>query len=443
MRAQRAQARLEGIQKAIAPFAGRHTGRLFRECIRHLVVEGEHDGPLAWKVSIEQPGADAGARGHIPQSGGLVAALANEPDCRFVQLAPHGFACGSAAGWTASFSGLVIFSKHVYDNYAMKIVIPGGSGQVGTMVARAFHEEGHEVVVLGRRPRTMPWQMVEWDGARLGPWVNSLDGADVLLNLTGRSVNCRYTPANRREIIDSRVRSTHVLGQALTEVRRPPAVWLQASTATIYAHRYDAANDEIAGIIGGDEVDAPDTWRFSIDVARAWELAFNEVPAPATRKVTLRSAMTMSADRGGVFDALLALVRRGQGGRIGDGRQYMSWVHEADFIRAMHWRDALVPGEGRRSPCTVDHAELPLSAAVIRVGEAPDDVLRRHALAEERQPLGAVARVRPRLGRDRADERLGPGDDAAHGEEPGAAPRHPTGGLRGRRRKSSRSRRPR
>ena len=219
----------------------------------------------------------------------------------------------------------------------MKIVIPGGSGQVGTMVARAFHEEGHEVVVLGRRPRTMPWQMVEWDGARLGPWVNSLDGADVLLNLTGRSVNCRYTAANRREILDSRVRSTRILGQALTDVNRPPAVWLQASTATIYAHRYDAANDEITGIIGGDEVDAPDTWRFSIDVARAWELAFNEVRAPATRKVTLRSAMTMSADRGGVFDALLALVRRGQGGRIGDGRQFMSWVHEADFIRAVHW----------------------------------------------------------------------------------------------------------
>src|SRR5688572_2320018 len=219
----------------------------------------------------------------------------------------------------------------------MKIVIPGGSGQVGTMVARAFHEEGHDVVVLSRRPRTMPWQVVEWDGARLGTWVNSLDGAGALLNLTGRSVNCRYTAANRREILDSRVRSTRILGQALTEVHRPPTVWLQASTATIYAHRYDAANDEITGIIGGDEVDAPSTWRFSIDVARAWELAFNEAQAPGTRKVTLRSAMTMSADRGGVFDALLALVRRGQGGRIGDGRQFMSWVHEADFIRAVHW----------------------------------------------------------------------------------------------------------
>jgi uncharacterized protein len=150
-------------------------------------------------------------------------------------------------------------------------------------------------------------------------------------------VNCRYTAANRREILDSRVQSTRVLGRALAEVGRPPRVWLQASTATIYAHRYDIANDELTGVIGGDEIDAPDTWRFSIDVARAWEQAFDEVSLAATRKVVLRSAMTMSADRGGVFDALLALVRRGQGGRIGDGRQFMSWVHEVDFIRAVHW----------------------------------------------------------------------------------------------------------
>jgi len=219
----------------------------------------------------------------------------------------------------------------------MKIVIPGGSGQVGTMVARAFHDEGHDVTVLSRRGRLAPWRIVEWDGVHLGPWVSTLEDTDVLLNLAGRSVNCRYTAANRREIVESRVQSTRVLGKALTDVNRPPRVWLQASTATIYAHRYDAANDENTGLIGGNEIDAPDTWRFSIEVARAWEQAFDEVTCAGIRKVTLRSAMTMSADRGGVFDALLALVRRGQGGRIGDGRQFMSWVHEVDFIRAMHW----------------------------------------------------------------------------------------------------------
>jgi uncharacterized protein (TIGR01777 family) len=219
----------------------------------------------------------------------------------------------------------------------MKIVIPGGSGQVGTMLARAFHAEGHEAVVLSRRPSVRPWRVVEWDGSRPGAWTRELDGADVLINLTGRSVNCRYTAANRREILDSRVLSTRVIGQAIAQVDRPPQVWLQASTATIYAHRYDAPNDEVSGIIGGDEGDAPEVWRFSIDVARAWEQTFDEAAVPQTRKVALRSAMTMSADPGGVFDSLLALVRRGQGGRIGDGRQFMSWVHENDFIRVVRW----------------------------------------------------------------------------------------------------------
>jgi uncharacterized protein (TIGR01777 family) len=219
----------------------------------------------------------------------------------------------------------------------MKILIPGGSGQVGTMLARAFHADGHDVVVFSRKVRRLPWRVVEWDGVSLGTWANELDGAEVLINLTGRSVNCRYTVRNQREIMDSRVRSTRVLGDAVTRASRPPRVWLQASTATIYAHRYDAPNDEVSGIIGGNEAHAPATWRFSIDVARAWEQAFSEISAPSTRQVVLRSAMTMSADRGGVFDALLALVCRGQGGRLGDGRQFMSWVHEQDFVRAVRW----------------------------------------------------------------------------------------------------------
>src|SRR5262249_29072222 len=114
-------------------------------------------------------------------------------------------------------------------------------------------------------------------------------------------------------------------------------VWLQASTATIYAHRYDAANDEASGILGGAEPNAPDTWRFSIDVAKAWEQAANEAVVPNTRKVLLRSAMTMSPDRGGVFDVLLGLVRRGLGGKNGDGRQFVSWIHDLDFLRAVKW----------------------------------------------------------------------------------------------------------
>jgi uncharacterized protein (TIGR01777 family) len=127
------------------------------------------------------------------------------------------------------------------------------------------------------------------------------------------------------------------IGRAIADARRPPRVWLQASTATIYAHRYDAANEEDTGILGGDEPDAPETWRLSIDVARAWEAALDEAITPHTRKVKLRSAMTMSPDAGGVFDTLLRLVRFGLGGRAGDGRQFVSWIHEMDFINAVRW----------------------------------------------------------------------------------------------------------
>jgi uncharacterized protein (TIGR01777 family) len=219
----------------------------------------------------------------------------------------------------------------------MKLVIPGGSGQVGTLLARAFHADGHEVVVLGRQPNAAPWRTVAWDARTVGAWAMEIDGADIVINLAGRSVNCRYGPENRRQIMESRVDSTRAVGEAIARASRPPRTWLQASTATIYAHRLDAPNDEATGILGGNEPDAPDTWRFSIDVARAWERTLADAPTPQTRKVALRSAMVMSPDRGGIFDTLLALVRRGLGGTSGSGRQYVSWIHEADFVRAVSW----------------------------------------------------------------------------------------------------------
>jgi uncharacterized protein (TIGR01777 family) len=219
----------------------------------------------------------------------------------------------------------------------MKVVIPGGSGQVGTVLARAFHSEGHGVVVLSRDPKPQPWRVVVWDGATISDWKTELEGADALINLAGRSVNCRYTAARRREILESRVLSTRALGRAVAQAVRPPRAWLQASTATIYAHRYDAAHDERSGVLGGNEPNAPSTWRFSIDVARAWEQAFDDVRLDCTRKVTLRSAMTLSPDRDGVFDTLAGLARRGLGGRAGDGRQFMSWIHYQDFVAAVRW----------------------------------------------------------------------------------------------------------
>lgn len=220
----------------------------------------------------------------------------------------------------------------------MKIVLPGGSGQVGRLLARAFVRDGHEVVVLSRRvhPEAAA-RVVQWDGRTVGPWAGEIDGADVVINLAGRSVNCRYTPHNRREIIDSRVDSTRAVGAAIREASKPPRLWLQAATATIYAHRFDAANDEATGIIGGDEPGVPETWRFSIDVAKRWEGALERsLPLPATRTILMRSAIVLSPDRGGIFDVLLGLVRHGLGGTVGDGRQYVSWIHEADFIRAVY-----------------------------------------------------------------------------------------------------------
>ena len=219
----------------------------------------------------------------------------------------------------------------------MKIIIPGGSGYVGTVLARALHANGHEVVVLSRTKRNAPWRTIEWDGETLGKWTDEFEAADAIINLAGQSVNCRYTAANRRIITESRLKSTRIVGEAIARAWTPPRVWLQASTATIYAHRYDAPNDEATGIIGGAEPNAPETWRFSIDVATSWERALKDSPTPNTRRVAMRTAIVMHPDSGSPFDMLLRLVRFGLGGQAGDGRQWMSWIHESDFVRAVTW----------------------------------------------------------------------------------------------------------
>lgn len=253
----------------------------------------------------------------------------------------------------------------------MKIIIAGGSGQVGTILCRAFHASGDEVVSLSRSPGNTPWKTVQWDARTLGPWTSALSGADVVINLAGRSVNCRYGKENRREIIDSRVDSTRVIGEVIAACTNPPKAWLQASTATIYAHRYDRANTESTGVLGGDEPGVPETWRFSIDVAKAWELATVQAETPRTRKVLLRSAIIMSPDRGGAFDMLLRLVRFGLGGTEGDGRQFVSWIHEDDFVRAIRW--------------IIEHEEIegPINLA------APNPLPNREFLRDLRKAWGA------------------------------------------------------
>ena len=241
----------------------------------------------------------------------------------------------------------------------MKVVIPGGTGQVGTALRRALRSDGHEVVVLTRRAAGQG--QVFWDGERLGPWAREVDGSDVVINLAGRSVSCRYTKGNLTEMMRSRVRSARVVGQAIASADRPPRAWLQMSTATIYAHARGAPNDEVTGVIGGSEEGVPGYWAFSVDIAQAWERELDEAKVPATRKVALRAAMVMTPDRGGVFDVLSRLARLGLGGPVAGGEQYVSWIHEDDFTAAVRFivdQDSLAGPVNLASPGPVRQRDL-------------------------------------------------------------------------------------
>lgn len=219
----------------------------------------------------------------------------------------------------------------------MKIVLPGGSGQIGQFLARHFLAQGHDVVVLCRGAAVPSGRTVSWDGRSLGDWANEIDGADLVINLAGRTVNCRYTPENLEQMMNSRVDSTRIVGQAIEKAARPPTLWLQMSTATIYAHRFDAANDEVTGIIGGNEKDVPAYWGYSVEIAKNWEKTLEEANTPKTRKVALRASMVMSPDREGIFDVMSRLVRLGLSGAAAGGKQYVSWIHDRDFIRAIEF----------------------------------------------------------------------------------------------------------
>jgi len=219
----------------------------------------------------------------------------------------------------------------------VKIVIAGGSGHVGAVLLRRF-TDNHEVTLLSRSSRPVTGvRSVQWDGKTTGEWSTVIDGSDVVINLAGRSVNCRYGAKNLREMMDSRVDSTRVIGEAISTAAKPPKVWLQMSTATIYAHRFDAPNDEATGVLGGDEPNAPPKWVASIEIAKAWERTLQEAETPSTRKVAMRSAMVMAVDKDSVFDVLQGLSRHWLGGRIGNGKQFVSWIHEHDFANAVEF----------------------------------------------------------------------------------------------------------
>jgi uncharacterized protein (TIGR01777 family) len=268
----------------------------------------------------------------------------------------------------------------------MRIVIPGGSGQIGTVLARHFHHHGHQVTVLSRAPKPAPWRVVIWDARTDGAaWTSALEESDVCINLTGRSVNCRYYGANRREMYNSRIVSTRLLNNVIASLKQPPRLWLNASTATIYRHALDRPMDEATGELGGDEPGAPDTWNFSIKIAKDWEAAFFETQTPKTRKIAMRSSMTFNPDKGSVFHVFSNLVRCGLGGAQGSGDQYVSWIHEADFVRAIDFLIASESVSGTVNICSPNplrnrefmrvlrdswhrHFGLPASAWMIEIG---------------------------------------------------------------------------
>ena len=217
-----------------------------------------------------------------------------------------------------------------------RVVIAGGTGFIGTFLQERLAARDYDIVVLTRHPKPDQGRVrcAQWDARSTGDWTGELDGADAIINLTGRSVNCRYNQQNRREILASRVESTRVLGEAIARSRDPPPLWLNMSTATIYKHTFDRPMDEATGIIEATP-EAKDA--FSIDVALAWEQTFNDAPTPATRKVAMRTAMVFAANDGGVYRTLRSLARWGLGGPIAGGHQFISWIHEEDYTRAVEW----------------------------------------------------------------------------------------------------------
>jgi uncharacterized protein (TIGR01777 family) len=222
-----------------------------------------------------------------------------------------------------------------------QIVLFGANGFIGRYLARHYQRQGREVVCVARSRRgwSGDGMFLEWDGRSIGPWALALEGAERVINLAGRSVNCRYHEANRREILESRVASTRVIGEAIAACRVPPRLWMNSSTATWYRHAEDRPQDEWTGEPGSG---------FSVEVARAWEEAFFAAAVPgATRKVALRAGMILGNEPGTVFDVLRRLTRRGLGGSMAGGGQRVSWMHLEDFIAALDfiaaepWRDGV------------------------------------------------------------------------------------------------------
>lgn len=210
-----------------------------------------------------------------------------------------------------------------------KIIIPGGSGFLGQSLATYLSTKGYQVIILSRKAlaSTPNISYQVWDGKNLGEWAKSFEGAEAVINLAGRTVNCRYNKKNKQEIYDSRLESTAVIAEGIRQCTQPPKLWMNSSSATIYRHALDRPMDEFTGEQGEG---------FSVDVCQKWEKTFEESNTPHTRKITLRMSIVLGKN-GGALRPLNNLVRLGLGGTQGKGNQYISWIHEKDLHRMFVW----------------------------------------------------------------------------------------------------------
>ena len=210
-----------------------------------------------------------------------------------------------------------------------KLIIAGGSGFLGQVLANHFQPNFREIVILSRGTKETDGKVryVNWNAQGPGGWVKELDGCDVLINLTGKNVNCRYTKKNKEEILNSRLKSTHALGEAIRHAQTPPKIWLQAASSTIYRDSRDKLMDEEIGEIGDD---------FSMNVCKQWEKTFWEEPCSGTKKILMRVAIVLGKG-GGAFPPLVRLVKFVLGGKQGSGKQMVSWIHKSDFAKVVEW----------------------------------------------------------------------------------------------------------
>lgn len=210
-----------------------------------------------------------------------------------------------------------------------KIVIAAGTGFLGQALIRHFKQNTREIVVLtrGKEKQEGNISYVHWNAKSLTGWEAALENADLLINLAGKSVDCRYNETNKKEILLSRINSTKILNNAVLQCKKPPKHWLNSSTATIYRHSEDKQMDEYTGEIGND---------FSMNVAQSWEKAFFKTETPNTKKTALRTSIVLGKN-GGAFLPLKNLSQMGFGGKQGNGKQFVSWIHEDDFAKALEF----------------------------------------------------------------------------------------------------------